>query len=64
LTKSEKEILKLIAEGKMTSEIAEKRFTAVSTVEKHRKNMIKKLKLSGKNDLLRYALERKYDALF
>ena len=61
LSKSEREILKLIGEGKSTSEIANIRFTAVSTVEKHRKNMIRKLGLSGKGELLRYALERKYD---
>jgi len=61
LTKSEREILRLIGEGKTTSEIASLRFTAVSTVEKHRKNMIFKLGLSGKGELLRYALERKYD---
>lgn len=61
LSKSEREILKYIAEGKSSSEIAQLRFTAVSTVEKHRKNMIHKLGLSGKSELLRYALERKYD---
>lgn len=61
LSKSERAILKLIGQGKTTSEIAQIRFTAVSTVEKHRKNMIKKLGLSGKGELLRYALERKYD---
>ncbi len=61
LSKSEREILNLIGQGKSTSEIAAVRFTAVSTVEKHRKNMIRKLGLSGKGELLRYALERKYD---
>ncbi len=61
LSKSEREILKYIAEGKSSSEIAQIRFSAVSTVEKHRKNMIHKLGLSGKSELLRYALERKYD---
>jgi len=61
LSKSEREILKLIGQGKTTSEIAGIRFTAVSTVEKHRKNMIRKLELSGKGELLRYALEKKYD---
>lgn len=61
LSKSEKEILRLIGQGKTTSEIAQLRFTAVSTVEKHRKNMIRKLGLSGKGELLRYALESKYD---
>lgn len=61
LSKSEREILTLIGQGKTTSEIAAIRFTAVSTVEKHRKNMIRKLGLSGKGELLRYALEKKYD---
>lgn len=61
LSKSEKEILKLIAQNKTSSEIADIRFTAVSTVEKHRKNMMRKLGLSGKGELLRYAIERKYE---
>ena len=61
LSRSEREILKLIGQGKSTSEIAAVRYTAVSTVEKHRKNMIRKLELSGKGELLRYALEKKYD---
>jgi two-component system nitrate/nitrite response regulator NarL len=63
LTKSELEILRLIGEGKTSIEIADIRFTAVSTIEKHRKNMIRKLGLTGKNDLLRYAVEKKYDDL-
>jgi two-component system nitrate/nitrite response regulator NarL len=61
LSKSEREILRYIGQGKSSSQIANLRFTAVSTVEKHRKNMMHKLGLSGKNELLRYALERKYD---
>ncbi|MAN59960.1 MAG: DNA-binding response regulator [Flavobacteriaceae bacterium] len=61
LSKSEREILKLIGEGKSSSEIAAIRFTAISTVEKHRKNMIQKLGLSGKGELLRYAVEQKYN---
>jgi len=61
LSKSEREILTLIGQGKASSEIAALRFTSVSTVEKHRKNMIRKLGLSGKGELLRYALEKKYD---
>ncbi|MFC7358398.1 response regulator [Jejudonia soesokkakensis] len=61
LSKSEREILSLIGQGKTSSEIAAVRFTSVSTVEKHRKNMIRKLGISGKGELLRYALEKKYD---
>jgi len=61
LSKSERAILKLIAQNKTSSEIADIRFTAVSTVEKHRKNMMRKLGLSGKGELLKYAIEKKYD---
>ncbi|MGJ8684431.1 MAG: response regulator [Nonlabens sp.] len=58
LSPSEKKILKLIAQGKTSSEIAEIRFTAVSTIIKHRKNIIQKLGLQGKGELLRYALQK------
>ena len=61
LTNSELEILKLISLGKTSREIAEIRSTAVSTVERHRKNMIGKLNLKGANELLRYALDKKYN---
>ena len=61
LSKSERAILKLIAQNKTSSEIADIRFTAVSTVEKHRKNMMRKLGLSGKGELLKYAIQSKYD---
>jgi len=60
LSKSERAILQLIAQNKTSSEIAEIRFTAVSTVEKHRKNMMRKLGLSGKGELLKYAIESQY----
>lgn len=58
LSHTEREILKLIAQGKSSSDIATERFTAVSTVIKHRKNMIHKLKLEGKGELLRYAMQQ------
>ena len=61
LTKSEKAILRLIAQGKTSSEIAAERFTAVSTVEKHRKNMIKKLGLEGRTALYDYAKSKQYN---
>lgn len=59
----EKEILQLIAEGKSSQEIAELLFIEKSTVDSHRKNMSKKIKTIGKNDLTKFALERKYDYL-
>jgi len=61
LSKSERAILKLIAQNKTSSEIADIRFTAGSTVEKHRKNMMRKLGLQGKGELLKYAVEKTYD---
>lgn len=59
----EKEILQLIAEGKSSQDIAEVLFIEKSTVDSHRKNMSKKIKTIGKNDLTKFALERKYDYL-
>ncbi len=61
LSKSEREILSLIGQGKTSSEIAAIRFNSVSTIETHRKNIIRKLGLKGKGELLRYAIEKKYD---
>ncbi len=59
----EKEILLLIAEGKSSQEIADVLFIEKSTVDSHRKNMSKKIKIIGKTDLTKFALERKYDYL-
>lgn len=60
LTPSEKKILRLIADGLSTKEIAEKLFIAERTVDKHRSNMIAKLKLEKKhNSLLLWAQKNK-----
>tara|TARA_R110002167_G_scaffold247308_9_gene452916 strand:- start:1336 stop:1950 length:615 start_codon:yes stop_codon:yes gene_type:complete len=61
LSSREKEILGLIGRGKSSHEIADQLFIGKSTVDTHRKNMIRKLGLSGAGELLRYALEKKYD---
>jgi two-component system nitrate/nitrite response regulator NarL len=61
LTKRELEILRMIAQGCSNTKIAESLFIEESTVATHRKNMILKLGLTGKGELLRYALERKYE---
>ena len=61
LTKRQLEILNLIAQGKTSREIAEELFIGVYTVDTHRKNMIKILGLKGKGELMRYALDKKYD---
>ena len=60
LTKRQVEILGLIAQGKTSREIADELFIGVHTVDTHRKNMIRILGLQGKGELMRYALEKKY----
>ncbi|PQJ19923.1 response regulator transcription factor [Tenacibaculum sp. SG-28] len=60
LSGREKEILQLIAEGKTSKEIAAQLFIAKTTVDTHRKNMIRKLDLSSGNELVKYAIDRKY----
>lgn len=57
----EKEILQLVGEGKSSQEIADIIQIRKGTVDSYRKNILKKLNLTGKNDLLRFAVERKYD---
>lgn len=61
LSKREMEIVKLIGEGKTSQEIAEILFIGKTTVDTHRKNILKKLSLHGKSELLRYSMEKKYD---
>ena len=56
LTPSEIKILRLIADGLSTREIADKLFISERTVDKHRSNMISKLDLEKKhNSLLLWA---------
>ncbi len=52
LTPSEVKILRLIAEGLSTKEIANKLFISERTVDKHRSNMIGKLNLEKKHNSL------------
>lgn len=61
LSSREKEILRLVGEGKSSQEIADLLHIGKNTVATHRKNIIKKCNITGKTDLLRYAVERKYD---
>lgn len=61
LSNREKAILRLIGEGKTSNEIADVLFISKSTVDTHRKNILKKMNLYGKTDLIRFAVERKYD---
>jgi DNA-binding NarL/FixJ family response regulator len=57
LTKTEREIVKLIAQGLTTKEIAAKRFLSHHTIITHRKNIFKKLGINNSSELLMYALK-------
>lgn len=56
LTKREKEIIKLVANGKSTKEIAEMLFLSPLTVSTHRKNLIRKIECENFSDLLKFAV--------
>lgn len=56
LTKTEMEILKDIALGMTTKEIADKRFSSFHTVNTHRKNIFRKLGVNNAHEATKYAL--------
>jgi DNA-binding NarL/FixJ family response regulator len=55
LTAREQEILRLLAEGLSSKEIAQKLFISPKTVENHRANIMNKLDLHSSIELVRYA---------
>jgi DNA-binding NarL/FixJ family response regulator len=57
LTKTERRILKLIAEDKTSREIGELLFIHSRTVDNHRTNICQKLDIHGSHALLRFALK-------
>lgn len=56
LTKTETEILREIAQGKTTKEIAQARYSSFHTVNTHRKNIFRKLNINTAYEATRYAL--------
>ncbi|MBQ9230438.1 MAG: response regulator transcription factor [Prevotella sp.] len=56
LTPTEMEILKDIALGQTTREIAERRFSSFHTVNTHRKNIFRKLGVNNVHEATKYAL--------
>jgi DNA-binding NarL/FixJ family response regulator len=60
LTPREREILKLIAEGKSNKEIAETLFISIFTVKRHRSNIKNKMNLKNVSELLKYAIQKAY----
>lgn len=55
LTSREHEVLALLAEGFSSKEIAEKLVLSSSTVHTHRGNIMRKLNLSNRHELIKYA---------
>lgn len=56
LSKREREVLQLIAEGKSTKDIAAKLYVSIKTVETHRKQIMDKLDLHSIAELTKYAV--------
>ncbi|TDT39790.1 LuxR family two component transcriptional regulator [Streptomyces sp. BK208] len=56
LTPREEEVLKLVAEGHSSKEIAEILFISIKTVQRHRANLLQKLGLRDRLELTRYAI--------
>lgn len=60
LTSRERQVLKLIAEGKTSKEIAVLLFISIHTVNNHRKNIKNKLGIHKNADLIKYAMQQGY----
>ncbi len=60
LTIREREVLKLLAEGKKNQEIADILFISPNTVRRHRYNIMEKLNLKGLAELVKYAIDQNY----
>ncbi|MGZ8552465.1 MAG: response regulator [Chitinophagaceae bacterium] len=58
LTRREKEVLELIANGMTNAEIAKKLFISVTTVDTHRKNLLAKLEAKNTASLVRIATQK------
>lgn len=58
LTDREREILTLVAEGHTNREIAENLFISVKTVETHKANIMEKLNLHKRAELVKYAIKK------
>lgn len=58
LTDRELEVLRAIAEGNKTAEIAERLFVSCNTVEFHRKRLLRKLGASNMAELIKKAMDR------
>ena len=58
LTNKEIEIIKLLAQGKTTKDIAKEIFISYHTVNTHRKNILAKLNINNTSELVMYAVKK------
>ncbi len=59
LTEREREVMRLIARGYAYKEVASELFISVKTVETHVSSVLRKLQLSSRHELTRWASERR-----
>lgn len=57
LSERELDVLKLMAEGQTSAEMAEKLFLSEHTIKTHRKNILKKLNVNNSSQAVQYALK-------
>lgn len=58
LTNREREVLKMVAEGRSNKEIADTLSLSVRTVQAHRANLMGKLHMHDRTELVRYAIRK------
>jgi len=59
LSDREREVLKLLADGLALKEIAVRLVLSVKTVDAHKTNLMRKLDLHDRSELIKYAIQRK-----
>ena len=59
LSEREREVMRLIARGYAYKEVAKELFISVKTVETHMSNVLRKLQLSSRHELTRWASDRR-----
>lgn len=55
LTKREKEVLQMADEGLMSKEISDKLYISIHTVNRHRQNILEKMKVNNLPEAIEYA---------
>jgi DNA-binding NarL/FixJ family response regulator len=59
LTEREREVMRLIARGYAYKEVAAELFISIKTVETHVSSVLRKLQLSSRHEITRWATERR-----